>query len=193
MFVAAGLFPWFALSQALGRSSGILTEYATFARRGAAPLPLLAAIPALEATLTLAAALVALAALSMASGTASPRLLVLVPLLAVQGLLALGLGWAVSALGGLHRAATDFVPLALYLLLLTAPVLHTGSGVPSPWRDLVALNPLTPLIHGYRFALGCGGELSGAGVLGLAAATTAALAVGAACLRRFKPWASELL
>lgn len=193
LFVAAGVFPWFALSQSLGRSSGLLVEYATFARRGAAPLTLLAALPALEATLTLAAALVALTLLSIASGTAGPRLLLLPLLLAAQGLLALGLGWVLSAVGALHRATADAVPLALYLLLLTAPVLHTGSGVPSPWRDLVGLNPLTPLIHGYRFALGCGAEPSGFGVLGLATATATALLVGAGCLRRLRPWASELL
>lgn len=74
-------------------------------------------------------------------------------LLAIQVILSSGLALLLSALVVRVRDMRFVVPLALQLWLYATPVIYPVSVIPESWRWLLRLNPMAPLIEGYRLAL----------------------------------------
>jgi lipopolysaccharide transport system permease protein len=72
-------------------------------------------------------------------------------LLAVLTALAVGL-W-VSALNALYRDVRYVVPFLVQFWMFASPVAYPASLVPSRWRWLYGLNPMTGVIEGFRWAL----------------------------------------
>jgi lipopolysaccharide transport system permease protein len=70
------------------------------------------------------------------------------------------------------------VQIALQLWLYVTPVAYPLSRVPARWRPLIAANPLSGIVEGFRSALVYGREPDW-GLLGLSASLTAAIFVGA--------------
>ena len=120
--------------------------------------------------------------LLVASGWLPAAPLLLAPLI---GVLALGLGLAFGlAFAGLSARYRDFliaVPFVLQVLLYASPVIYSTELVPSSWRFLYSLNPMTALIEAFRWSLfGTSALEPGQIALGLAvgvAATFAAVLV----------------
>ena len=80
--------------------------------------------------------------------------LVAVPLIVALTLgLALGLGIGVAALSAHYRDFTLVVPFVLQLLLYASPVVYSMEILPPRLASLLALNPLVPLIEGFRWSL----------------------------------------
>ena len=69
----------------------------------------------------------------------------------------LGGGIIVSALTTRYRDLANLVVFGVQLLMYATPVIYPASAVPPGYRWLAQLNPLTPVIEGFRFAfLGAG-------------------------------------
>lgn len=66
---------------------------------------------------------------------------------------ALGAGLWLSALNVIFRDVRYAVPFMLQLLLFATPIAYPSSELPEPWRGLVALNPLSGVVEGFRWAL----------------------------------------
>ena len=85
---------------------------------------------------------------------APPLHALLVPLFVVlAGLMALGLGLALSALNVSYRDIRYAVPFVLQLWLWASPVAYPGSVIPERYKLIYTLNPMTGVIEGYRWAL----------------------------------------
>lgn len=84
--------------------------------------------------------------------------LLLLPLLVLQmAALGLGFGILVSALTTRYRDLTQLVGFALQLWMFATPVVYPASSLPEQWRWILAVNPMAPVIEGFRFAfLGTG-------------------------------------
>jgi len=79
------------------------------------------------------------------------RNLLLWPLLvALLTLLALGLGTFFAALNVKYRDVKYVLPFLIQLLLFATPIIYPASMVPERFRWLMAINPLTALIEGFR-------------------------------------------
>jgi len=72
---------------------------------------------------------------------------------AVAALSALAIGLWLSALNVRYRDVRYTVPFLAQLWLLATPVAYPASIVPETWRPLVALNPMTGVVEGFRWAL----------------------------------------
>ena len=69
----------------------------------------------------------------------------------------LGAGIIVSALTTRYRDLTNLVAFGVQLLMYATPVILPVSAMPEKWRWVLQLNPLTPIIEGFRQAfLGAG-------------------------------------
>jgi lipopolysaccharide transport system permease protein len=66
---------------------------------------------------------------------------------------ALGTGFWLSALNTQYRDVRYTLPFITQLWLFVSPVAYPASMVPEPWRWLYALNPMTGVIEGFRWAL----------------------------------------
>jgi lipopolysaccharide transport system permease protein len=94
----------------------------------------------------------------------------------IQLLLVCGLAWLASAASVYLRDVTQIVIVGLLLLFYLTPVFYETARVPDHYEWVIRLNPMTPLIEGYRDAL-VEGHLPPAGPI--AAVTGAAIALAA--------------
>ena len=92
-------------------------------------------------------------------------------LLALTFMAALGLGYTLAALTVTYRDFRFVVPFMLQVMLYISPVVYPVGMVPARYQRLLALNPLTGIIDGYRSAiLGKPWNLPALAISGLCAA-----------------------
>lgn len=76
------------------------------------------------------------------------------PLLILLALVtALGIGFWTSALMVRYRDVGYLMPFVTNLWMYLTPVVYPASMIPEKWRLLYALNPMTGVVEGFRFAL----------------------------------------
>jgi lipopolysaccharide transport system permease protein len=68
-------------------------------------------------------------------------------------LTALGVGLWLSALNALYRDVRYVLPFLVQFWLFASPVVYPSSLMPAKWRWVYALNPMTGVIEGFRWAL----------------------------------------
>jgi len=83
----------------------------------------------------------------------TPALLVLPIIASLTLAFALGVGLAVAALSAHYRDFGHIVPFGLQLLLYASPIAYSLEILPRSFSDIVALNPLVPLVEAFRWAL----------------------------------------
>ena len=78
-------------------------------------------------------------------------------LVALMGGLGLGFGIIVSSLTTRYRDLSNLVTFGVQLLMYATPIVYPLSAVPSDYRLLVQLNPMSSLVEAFRFGfLGAG-------------------------------------
>jgi lipopolysaccharide transport system permease protein len=80
----------------------------------------------------------------------TPALAWLPALLAVQVLFTLGVALFLSALNVRYRDVRHALPLLIQIWMYASPVVYPASLIPEQYRNLYMLNPLAPLLQGYR-------------------------------------------
>jgi len=66
---------------------------------------------------------------------------------------ALGVGLWLSALNVLYRDINYILPFLIQFWLFITPIAYPSSMIPAKWRLLYALNPMTGVVEGFRWAL----------------------------------------
>ena len=79
--------------------------------------------------------------------------LMLVPVILVTTLFALGMAVWLSALNVRYRDIRYALPFVMQIWLFVSPIIYPASLVPEQWRWILALNPMTGIIEGFRSAL----------------------------------------
>jgi lipopolysaccharide transport system permease protein len=80
-------------------------------------------------------------------------MLMLAPLVMLLTLLALGVGMWMSALNVKYRDVRFALPFLIQLWMFASPIIYPLSNVPARWQWLLALNPMTGIIQGFRSSL----------------------------------------
>nr|MBA3438554.1 ABC transporter permease [Pyrinomonadaceae bacterium] len=102
----------------------------------------------------LAVASVVLIGLALYYRVALTWSLTLLPLFVMLTLLlALGVGMLISALTVRYRDLRHALPFIIQLWMFASPVIYPSGIVPEKWRWVLAINPLTGIIEGFRSAL----------------------------------------
>ena len=71
-------------------------------------------------------------------------------LVLVVGLLALGIGFGVAAVGTYRHDVLFAMPLLMQFWLLATPIMYPIGEVPERWQFLYSLNPMVGIIEGFR-------------------------------------------
>jgi lipopolysaccharide transport system permease protein len=79
--------------------------------------------------------------------------LMLIPLVVLTTFFALGLGIWLAALNVKYRDIRYALPFVIQTWFFLSPVIYPSSLIPEEWRWVLALNPLTGVIEGFRAAL----------------------------------------
>jgi lipopolysaccharide transport system permease protein len=154
LFVVSGLVPWFYFSNATSGASGSIVGNTQLISKVYFPrlaIPLAAVLGNLvDLSIGLILELILLVAFGVPLGL---QLLALPILVALSVLTALGVSVWLSALDVQYRDVRYAVPFLVQVWLFATPVIYAAADVPGRWRPLIALNPMTGVIEGFRWAL----------------------------------------
>jgi lipopolysaccharide transport system permease protein len=184
VFVFAGLLPWTYFAQAVATSSTSLASNVALVTKVYFPrtlLPLSAvAVPLVDFALSLGV----LAGLMLWFDVPPVPTLPLAPLfLVLAAVAALGVGLFFSAVNVRFRDVPYAIPFLIQIWLYLSPVIYPTPALPTVWQWVLALNPMTGAITGFRWAV-LGTEAPDPGQL--AVSVVSALAIFVAGLAFFR-------
>jgi lipopolysaccharide transport system permease protein len=154
LFAFAGLLPWMFFANALSNSSNSLVTSTQLITKIYFPRAIIPAASVAASLVDFALSFLVLAVLlAYYHVGVTWNLLLLVPLVVLLVLLALGLGMLLSALNVKYRDVRHAVPFLVQIWMFASPVIYPPTLVPVRWRWVLALNPITGIIEGFRAAL----------------------------------------
>lgn len=151
LYYLAGMLPWLAFSEALGRSAHVLVEHRNFIKK------LVFAVETLPVNLVASglvseffAILLFCGFLVTARGAVPLSVLWLPVLLIPQILFTAGLAWFLAALGVFVRDLGQLVGFLLTLWFFLTPICYPETSLPKQFLPLFSKNPIYVLVRGYR-------------------------------------------
>jgi len=176
IFAYSGLLPWTFVSNAISGAGDSLVASAALVTKVYFPRLVIPLAAVCAALVDFAIAAAVLFVMMMWFGIELGwHALMLVPLTATAALLAAAIGMWMSALNVKYRDVRYALPFLMQMWMFATPIIYPASMVPKRWRWLLAFNPLTGVIEGFRSALF--GRAFHWGALGAAATITLAALV----------------
>lgn len=154
IFAYAALLPWNYFAGALTRSSQSLVGSAHLITKVYFPRLIIPISGVLSGLVDFAIAFLVLIGLMVFYGITPTLAVLLLPaflLLAV--LTALGFGLWLGALNVRFRDVNYLVPFLVQIWMYLTPVIYGSTLIPERFRFLLALNPMTGVVEGFRWAL----------------------------------------
>lgn len=150
----AGLIMFNLFAECLNRSPSLILSNASYVKKVVFPLEMLPWVALgsalFHALISLAVWLVAYAVLfGVPHLTVLYLPLVMLPLL----LLIMGVSWFLASLGVYLRDVSQIIGVISTVLMFLSPVFYSGAALPEEYRQLLQLNPLTPVIEQAREVL----------------------------------------
>ncbi len=184
LFVFAGLVPWTLFASSLAGASNSLVGGEAIITKVYFPRLLLPFASVGSFVLDFCISLIALAAVMAWYGVAPTAAILWVPAFAVLDVVtALGVGTFLAAVNVRYRDVKYVVPFLVQLWMFASPVVYAIKLIPSEWRSLFALNPMTGVVEGFRWAL-IGGPAPDASLAVSAVASFVVLLVALVYFRR---------
>lgn len=153
-FLLAGLVPWLAFQEAIGRAPTCITENRSLIKQIVFPVEILPLKIVLSTLVVLGVGLIFPLGLVVLAGTAKPLywLLLPVPILSYL-MLTMGLTYMIAAAAVFIRDIRNIVQLGLMIGLFIHPILYVPNML-SKWVDLAfQLSPLSHVIWVFRDAI----------------------------------------
>lgn len=154
LFAYAGLMPWMFFANAVNNSSNSLVANSNLISKVYFPritIPIAAVAAGLVDLVIASVILIGLVLYYRVPLTWS--LLLLPVFIMLTTALALGIGISVSALNVKYRDIRHALPFVLQAWMFLTPIIYPASVVPDKYRPLLALNPMTGIVEGFRAAL----------------------------------------
>ncbi len=152
-FLVVGALPWMAFCDAISRGMNSLIEAGGLLQKNPLP-PVLIVMRAVLASVVIYGPLLLMVALAYAPlHRFNLAVLALAPLLALQFLLCLLLGYLLAILAAALRDTVQLVGFLLSVGIYLSPILFPLSLFPENWRWVLWLNPVTALVLGYQQVL----------------------------------------
>jgi len=150
LFAFAGLLPWMFFANAVTNSGNSLVSNSNLIKKVYFPRIIIPTASVAAGLVELGIGFLLLIVLMFYYGVGLHLSLLLLPLLLILlTLLALGVGMWMSALNVKYRDVRYALPFLIQLWLFASPVIYP---VPGRWRWLMALNPMTGIVQGFRSA-----------------------------------------
>jgi lipopolysaccharide transport system permease protein len=154
VFTYCALVPWTYFATALTQSSNSLVDQARLITKVYFPRLLVPAAAVVGGLVDLGISFLVLLAMLLYYGIVPGPAVLLLPLFALlAALTALATGLWLSALNVQYRDVRYTIPFLVPFWLFVTPVAYTATLVPERWRPLYALNPMTGVVEGFRWAL----------------------------------------
>lgn len=153
IFAYAGLMPWTFFTNAVTASGNSLVGSSNLITKVYFPRMIIPAASVGAGLVDFAVAFLVFIPMMFYFGISPTwQLLMLVPLLFIATMLALGVGMWMSALNVKYRDIRYALPFLMQLWMFVSPIIYPASLLKN-WRWVLAINPLTGIIEGFRSAL----------------------------------------
>ena len=154
IFAFAGLLPWTFFSNAVTQSGNSLVGNSNLITKVYFPRMIIPMASVGSGLVDFAIAFGLMVALMIYYGVGFHLTMLMLPaLVALTSLLAIGTGMFFSALNVKFRDIRYALPFFIQLGMFVSPIIYPTTIVPEAYRWLLALNPLTGIIEGYRSAI----------------------------------------
>jgi len=154
LYFLAGMLPWLAFSEAIGRAPFVLLENRNFIKKLVFPVETLPINLVVSGLVTEFFGLILFVlALGLLRGSVSASVLYLPLVLIPQIFLTAGLAWFLSALAVFLRDLGQIIGYLLTVLMFLTPIFYPESKVPSVAASLLKFNPIYVLVRAYRATL----------------------------------------
>jgi lipopolysaccharide transport system permease protein len=154
LYFLAGMLPWLAVSEAVGRAPTVMIEHRNFVKKLVFPVETL---PINLVTAGLVSEIFGVALFLLASYLTRgyvPASIVWLPVLLVpQILLTAGICWFLAALGVFVRDLAQINGFLLTLWFFLTPICYPETSLPAPALRVLSKNPMFVLVRGYRAML----------------------------------------
>jgi lipopolysaccharide transport system permease protein len=154
LYFLAGMLPWLAFSEALGRSAQVMVEHRNFIKK------LVFAVETLPVNLVVSGlvseffAIVLFCGFLLFARGAVPLSIVWLPVLLIpQVLFTAGLSWFLAALGVFVRDLGQLAGFLLTLWFFLTPICYPETSLPQEFLPVFSKNPIYVLVRGYRAVL----------------------------------------
>jgi lipopolysaccharide transport system permease protein len=149
LYFLAGILPWLAFSEAVGRSPSIMLEYRSFVKKLVFPLETLPMNLVIAGAVTEAIGLVIFTLGLLYSRHAIPLSVLWLPVLVIPQLLfTVGLCWFLAALGVFLRDLGQIIGFILTAWFFLTPICYPESQLHG--IRILSYNPILVLVRGYR-------------------------------------------
>lgn len=153
-YMLAGLIPWLAFSDLLGKASTLIVSNANVVKQVVFPIEVFPIKTALASMATFLVFLFFLTVYSLIANGYIAWTYALLPVLAAfQCLAMIGVSYLLSALGAYFRDLKDFVQIFVSIAFFIMPILYLPQAVPGALRPLLYANPFSYMIWAYQDAL----------------------------------------
>lgn len=154
LFAFAGLVPWTLFSASLVGASNSMVNSAGIITKVYFPRLLLPFSAVGSFLIDFVIAMVVLGLLMLYFGITPSVAIVWLPLFTLFALVtALGVGTWLAAINVRYRDVKYAVPFLVQAWMFASPVIYTSGLIPKGWQWLYALNPMTGVLEGFRWAL----------------------------------------
>ena len=154
VFAFSALVLWHYFSGALGRAANSLVLHNQLITKVYFPRLIIPLAAVLSGLIDFAISFVFLLLLMLFYRIPFGLSILWCPFFLLQAVIsALGVGFWLAALNVRYRDANLAIPFLTQLWLYATPVIYSLAALPATWRRLLAVNPLTGAIVGFRWAL----------------------------------------
>jgi lipopolysaccharide transport system permease protein len=154
LFTFVAVLPWQLFATALQESSNSLVANQHLISKVYFPRLILPIAAMLAALVDFVVAMAVLVVLMIYYGVSPSVMVVLLPAMVVLTLVsALSVSLWLSALNVRYRDIRYLVPFVIQLWLFATPIAYSATMVPQELRTVWALNPMTVVVDGFRWAL----------------------------------------
>jgi lipopolysaccharide transport system permease protein len=188
IFAYAGVLAWQYFSSAFNQATSSVVGNVQLVTKVYFPRLLLpiggVVVPLVDLTLSLT---VLVGMMAWFNVTPSPIIMLAPLFIALALVTALGSGLALSAMTVRYRDVPYAIPLFMQVLPFLSGVMYSLTALPEKWQWVLAFNPLTAVVTGWRWTV-LGGFSPNPGQLAISVAVAfAMLGVGLAYFRRSEP------
>lgn len=178
LYIFAGILPWLAFQEPVGRGAFILIEHSNLVTKLNFPSRTLPASLALSAILGELAGLAILLVFSAFNQAPTWTIILLPVILLLQLLITVGVALIVSAVNVFFRDLGQILPVLLMVWMYATPVFYSPEMVPEKYRFIILANPITHVVEAYRAVIIKGVLPSASGMLFLGVSSLIVLGLG---------------
>lgn len=154
IYLCAGMLTWGLFAEITVRAQSVFLEHANLIKKLQFPRICLPIITVLNACINFGIVFGLFTVFLVVSGTFPGWIyLALLPVLAIQIMLAIGLGMILGVLNVFFRDVAQFFAIVLQFWFWFTPVVYPSSALPATVRAWLAYNPMATLVTAYQAIL----------------------------------------